>query len=134
MPSSSTHDTHKERLLSGAYIRAHVRLYHASQLFLITHLTTAFAAVLELEEAALEAEISDAGGQAIVAAEEKLIGKISKRVMVLGAADLVEDVARDVVGEFGAVQQEVLYQLAGKIGGVAGKMVASEIAFVTIHG
>jgi hypothetical protein len=51
---------------------------------------------------------------------------------VWSAAELVEDVARDTVGEFGIVQQEVMFQLAEDMYDAARKLKAPKIDFVTI--
>lgn len=119
MPSSSTHDTLKERNLLAAYIRAHVRLWHADETHFLAHLSAAFAAVLEVEEAQLEECMMDDEGYAVVEAEEKRIEamKEGREKLVKGAAEEVEDVARDVGVWFGVMEQRVLYQVVDVIRG-----------------
>jgi hypothetical protein len=135
MPSSSNHNTDKERRLIGVFIYTHVRLYHADEPTLNLHLTSAFAAVLELEEQDLENQLEDPYGLEMVYAEEDRIAswkERSKSGLVESAAELVEDVARDTVGEFGVEQQEVMFQLAWVMYDVARKMKKPRIEYMTI--
>ncbi|KAG9524623.1 hypothetical protein KCV07_g1736, partial [Aureobasidium melanogenum] len=135
MPSSSDHNTDKERRLIGIFIHSYVRLFYAEQHHLIIHLTSAFAAVLEMEEADLEFQLEDKEGQELVLAEEARLARWkngTKTALVWSAAELVEDVARDTVGEFGVVQQEVMFQLAEDMYDAARKLKAPKIDFVTI--
>ncbi|KAG9527981.1 hypothetical protein KCU93_g4677, partial [Aureobasidium melanogenum] len=135
MPSSSDHNTDKERRLIGIFIHSYVRLFYAEQHHLIIHLTSAFAAVLEMEEADLEFQLEDKEGQELVLAEEARLARWkngTKTALVWSAAELVEDVARDTVGEFGIVQQEVMFQLAEDMYDAARKLKAPKIDFVTI--
>ncbi|KAH0396450.1 hypothetical protein KCU89_g9296, partial [Aureobasidium melanogenum] len=135
MPSSSDHNTDKERRLIGIFIHSYVRLFYAEQHHLIIHLTSTFAAVLEMEEADLEFQLEDKEGQELVLAEEARLARWkngTKTALVWSAAELVEDVARDTVGEFGIVQQEVMFQLAEDMYDAARKLKAPKIDFVTI--
>ncbi|KAG9556249.1 hypothetical protein KCU71_g11603, partial [Aureobasidium melanogenum] len=135
MPSSSDHNTDKERRLIGIFIHSYVRLFYAEQHHLIIHLTSAFSAVLEMEEEDLEFQLEDKEGQELVLAEENRLARWkngTKSALVWSAAELVEDVARDTVGEFGVVQQEVMFQLAEDMYDAASKLKAPKIDFVTI--
>lgn len=135
MPSSSDHNTDKERRLIGVFIYTHVRLHHADEHFLNLHLTSAFAAVLELGEEDLECQLEDKYGQEMVLAEEDRIARWKERTrsgLVHSAAELVEDVARETVGEFGVAQQEVIFQLAWDMYAVAKKLKAPKIDYMTV--
>lgn len=135
MPSSSDHNTDKERRLIGIFIYSYVRLFHAEQHRLIIHLTSAFAAVLEMEEEDLEFQIEDKEGQEMVLAEEDRLARWkngTKSALVHSAAELVEDVARDTVGEFGAQEQEVMFELAEVMYGAARKLKEPRIECITI--
>jgi hypothetical protein len=135
MPSSSDHNTDKERRLIGVFIYTHVRLYHAEEPMLNHHLTSAFAAVLELDEKDLEDQLEDKYGLEMVYAEEDRIARwkeCTKSGLVQWAAGLVEDVARDTVGEFGVEQQELMFQLAWVMYDVARKMKKPRIEYMTI--
>lgn len=130
MPSSSDHNTDKERRLIGIFIFSYVRLFHAEQHRLNVHLLSAFAAVLEMEEEDLEFQLQDKEGQEMILAEEDRIGRWkhgTKSGLVHSAAELVEDVARDTVGEFGTQEQEVMFELAEVMYGVAGKLKSSNV-------
>ncbi|KAG9693557.1 hypothetical protein KCU95_g14173, partial [Aureobasidium melanogenum] len=135
MPSSSDHNTDKERRLIGIFIHSCVRLFYAEQHNLITHLTSAFSAVLEMEEEDLEFQLEDKDGQELVHAEEARLARWkngTKSALVWSAAELVEDVARDTVGEFGVVEQEVMFQLAEDMYDAARKLKAPKIDYMTI--
>ncbi|KAG9659306.1 hypothetical protein KCU64_g3939, partial [Aureobasidium melanogenum] len=135
MPSSSDHNTDRERRLIGIFIHSYVRLFYAEQHHLIIHLTSAFSAVLEMEEEDLEFQLEDKEGQELVLAEEARLARWkdgTKSALVWSAAELVEDVARDTVGEFGVVQQEVMFQLAEDMYDAARKLKAPKMEFITI--
>jgi hypothetical protein len=135
MPSSSDHDTDKERRLVGVFIHAHVRLYHADEYLLNRHLLSAFSAVLELEEADLEAQLEDKYGIEMILAEEDRLARWMERTksgLVYLAAEIVEDVARETVGEFGVWEQEVMFQLAWDMYAVARELKRPEIDYMTI--
>lgn len=135
MPSSSDHNTDKERRLIGIFIYSYTRLYHAEQHLLNIHLLSAFAAVLEMEEEDLEFQLQDKEGQEMVLAEEDRLARLkdgTKSALVHSAAELVEDVARDTVGEFGAQEQEVMFELAEVMYGAARKLKSPKIECITI--
>ncbi|CAD0111954.1 unnamed protein product [Aureobasidium uvarum] len=135
MPSSSDHNTDKERRLIGVFIYSHVRLRRADEHFLNIHLTSAFAAVLEIEEQDLEFQLEDKEGLEMVHAEEDKLAKWkggTKSTLVRSAAELVEDVARDTVGEFGVWEQEVMFQLAETMYGVARGLKSPKVDYITI--
>ena len=137
MPSSSDHDTDKERRLIGVFIHANVRLYHADEYLLNRHLLSTFAAILELEEADLEAQLEDKYGIEMILAEEDRLARWKERTksgLVYLAAEIVEDVARETVGEFGVWEQEVMFQLAWDIYAVARELKRPEIDYMTIDG
>jgi hypothetical protein len=119
MPSSSDHDTDKERKIIGTFIRAHVRLTTAFQHDLSMHLLVAMATVLEVEADELEDQLYDIIGSEMVADEEARIARwkgCTEGRLILSAAEIVEDVARDVVGSgFGKGEQMVLFELAGEM-------------------
>ena len=115
MPSSSNHDTDKERRLIGVFICTYVRVHYANEHFIKNHLTRIFAAILELDEDVLEDQLQDKYGHEMVRAEEDKIARWKERTksgLVDSAAELVEDVARETVGEFGVAQQECMFRLA----------------------
>ncbi|CAD0100301.1 unnamed protein product [Aureobasidium mustum] len=135
MPSSSDHNTDKERRVIGIFIYSYIRLFHAEQHLLNIHLLSAFAAVLEMEEADLEFQLEDQEGRKMVLAEEDRLARLkngTKSAIVHSAAELVEDVARDTVGEFGAKEQEVMFELAGVMYGAARKLKSPNIECITI--
>jgi hypothetical protein len=135
MPSSSDHNTDKERRLIGVFIYTHIRLHHAEEHFLNLHLTSVFAAVLELDGEDLECQLEDKYGQEMILAEEDRIARWKKRTrsgLVHSAAELVEDVARETVGEFGVAQQEIMFQLAWDMYAVAKKSKAPRIDYMTV--
>ncbi|CAD0051519.1 hypothetical protein D6C97_08673 [Aureobasidium pullulans] len=125
MPSSSDHDTAKERSVMYTYLRADVRLHHASQDHMRFHLLAAFSAILEMEETDLEYTLEDNVGHELVLKEEDQIMSWrdgSKSALVQSAAEIVEDCARDVAGAFGVDQQRVLFELANHMFGAAREM------------
>lgn len=133
MPSSSDHDTDKERRLIGVFICAYVRLYHADEHLLRRHLTKIFAAILELDEGNLKGQLEDKYGDEMVRAEEDRIFRWKERTksgLVYWAAEIVEDVARETAGEFGVVQQESMFQLAWDMYDVARTLKAPDIEFI----
>jgi hypothetical protein len=135
MPSSSDHDTDKERRLIGVFIHAHVRLYHADENLLNLHLLSAFAAILELNEEDLESQIHDKYGLEMVNAEEDRLARWNERTksgLVYLAAEIVEDAARETVGEFGVLEQEVMFQLAWNMYAVARELQGPEIDYIAI--
>ncbi|KAK6004682.1 hypothetical protein QM012_008544 [Aureobasidium pullulans] len=135
MPSSSDHNTDKERRIIGIFIYSYIRLHHAEQHLLNMHLLSAFAAILEMEEEDLEFQLQDKEGQEMVLAEEDRLARWkngTKSAVVRSAAELVEDVARDTVGEFGVKEQEVMFELAETIYGVARKLKTPKIECITI--
>lgn len=133
MPSSSDHDTDKERRLIGVLICTYVRLYHADEQLLQLHLTKIFGAILELDEEALEHQLEDKYGDEMVRAEEDRIFRWKERTksgLVYWAAELVEDAARETAGEFGVLQQECMFQLAWDMYDVARNLKAPQIEFI----
>ena len=133
MPSSSDHDTDKERRLIGVFICTYVRLYHADEQLLQLHLTKIFGAILELDEEALEHQLEDKYGDEMVRAEEDRIFRWKERTksgLVYWAAELVEDAARETAGEFGVLQQECMFQLAWDMYDVARNLKAAQIEFI----
>ena len=133
MPSSSDHDTDKERRLIGVLICTYVRLYHADEQLLQLHLTKIFGAILELDEEALEHQLEDKYGDEMVRAEEDRIFRWKERTksgLVYWAAELVEDTARETAGEFGVLQQECMFQLAWDMYDVARNLKAPQIEFI----
>jgi hypothetical protein len=135
MPSSSDHDTDKERRLIGVFIYAHFRLYHADEYLLNRHLLSTFAAILELNEEDLESQIHDKYGLEMVCAEEDRLARWKERStsgLVYLAAEIVEDAARETVGEFGVWQQEVVFQLAWDMYDVARQLKKPEVEYMNI--
>jgi len=133
MPSSSDHNTDKERRLIGIFIHTHVRLFHADEHMLNLHLTSTFAAILEMTEDELEDQLEDRYGREMVYAEEDRIDRWKERTksgLVYSAAELVEDVARETVGEFGAMQQEVMFALAWDLYDVARELKTPTIQYM----
>lgn len=133
MPSSSDHDTDKERRLIGVFICTYVRLYHADENLLRLHLTSVFAGILELDEEYLEGQLNDKYGDEMVRAEEDRVFRWKERTksgLVCWAAELVEDVARETVGEFGVKEQERMFQLAWDMYDVARNLKAPTIEFI----
>lgn len=104
------------------YLRADVRLHHASQDHMRFHLLAAFSAILEMEETDLEYTLEDDVGRELVLKEEDQLMSWrdgSKSALVQSAAEIVEDRARDVAGAFGVDQQRVLFELANHMFGAA---------------
>ena len=133
MPSSSDHDTDKERRLIGVFICAYVRVHYANEHFIKTHLTRIFAAILELDEDVLEDQLQDKYGDEMVRAEEDKIARWKERTksgLVDSAAELVEDVARETVGEFGVAQQECMFRLAWDMYTVARRLEEPSIEII----
>ena len=123
MPSSSTHDTDKELRLISTFVLGYVRLYRLNLNRAYSALIADFASVLEMSEDELYQELHEEESKRLIVTETEKIRRVNNPAeVVLSTADIVNDAARDLAGQFGQWQQELLYALAKDLVGVAGNM------------
>lgn len=122
MPSSSTHDTDKELRLISTFVLAYIRLYRLNLNHPYSSVIAVFATVLEMSEHELYQELHEDESKRMIRTETEKIRRAHPVDVVQSTADIVDDAARELAGQFGEKQQEMLYALARDLAWVANSM------------